>query len=284
VTQYPTFRPLVAAATLTAALLLGANGCAQVGTAPDQPAAIELPPFPFPAVVVGDSLRNEDGIVMPIRAIVRNTAGEIIEGANIRYLYADFNRDTAFVVDSITGTVVARKQVASGRIAARVGNSLQVLRPLIATLRPDTAIAGTPPAALVTVLPDTGRSRAELNRTGDIPVTVRNLEGTGGNVSGWLVRFQLVYPANPTNDTTAAAYLVDDQLRASVLDTTDASGLAARRVRVRADRFPVADGTNRVEDSVVVQATIRYLGRQVPGSPVRLVAPVVRAGAGPTPP
>jgi hypothetical protein len=248
-----------------------------VGTAPDVPAAIELPPFAFPSVVVGDTLRNEAGIATPIRAIVRNSAGDIITDATPTYLYADFLRDTAFLVDSTTGVIVAAKTVESGRIAARIGSSLQVIRALIATVKPDTASAGAVPNGLIVVLPDTGRARAQANTTPDIPMRVRNRAGTTPvGVQGWLVRFQIIRPANLTNDTTAAVFLVDDQGRASTLDTTNAAGEAARKVRVRAALFPAPGATTSVTDTVVVQATLTYKGQPVPGSPVRLVAPVSR--------
>jgi hypothetical protein len=261
----------VAAATALAV------ACAEVGTAPDVPAAIELPPFPSPSVVVGDTLRNEAGIATPIRATVRNSAGDIIAEATPTYIYADFARDGAFLVDSTTGIIVAAKAVPEGRIAARIGSSLQVLRTLIGTVKPDTAIAGAAPAALIVTLPDTGRARAQSNTTPELPVRVRNRAGTTPvEVQGWLVRFQVIRPANLTNDTTAAVYLVDEQFRASTLDTTGANGQAARRVRVRAAQFPVAQGAARVTDTVVVQATLTYKGRPVPGSPIRLVATVIR--------
>jgi hypothetical protein len=267
------FRTLLGVATAVALIV----ACAEVGTAPDVPAAIELPPFPFPSVVVGDTLRNEAGIATPVRAIVRNSAGEIITDATPTYLYADFRRDSAFRVDSTTGVIVAAKTVPEGRIAARIGSSLQVIRTLIATVKPDTTLAGTAPADLIVTLPDTGRARAQSNTTPDLPIRVRNRSGTTPvEVQGWLVRFEVIRPANPTNDTTAAAYLVDDQFRASTLDTTNASGQAARRVRVRAAQFPAAQGSARVTDSVVVRATLSYKGRPVPGSPVRLVGIVIR--------
>lgn len=262
----------VAVAVFTAA------ACAEVGTAPDVPASIELPPFAFPSVVVGDTLRNEAGIATPVRAVVRNSAGDIIEGAQPTYLYADFRRDSAFVVDTATGVIVAAKKVADGRIAARVGSSLQVIRPLIATVRPDTAFAGTMPAELiVSLLPDTGRARAEGNTTPEVPVTVRNLDGTTPTgVHGWLVRFRLIKPANPNNDTTQAVFLVDEQLRPSTVDTTSSEGRAGRRVRVRPALFPIPQGSGSVTDTVVIEATLRYKGQLVRGAPVRLVAPVIR--------
>lgn len=251
--------------------------CAEIGTAPDQPAAIEMLPFPFPAVVVGDTLRDEAGLVAPVRAIVRNTAGEEIADAPVQYLYADFNRDSAFAVDSATGIVVAKKALGNdGRIAARVGSSLQVLRSLLTTVRPDTAIAQAVPPLLITLQPDTGRERARINTTPELSVSVQNRQSSiQVPVNGWLVRFRLLRPANPTNDTMAAAFLVDEQQRPSVLDTTN-SGLAGRRVRVRAAQFPAAPGT----DTVVVEAVLSYKGVAVKGSPLRLVAPVARASSG----
>jgi len=261
-----------------AAAVFGAAACAEVGTGPEVPASIELPPFAFPTVVVGDTLRDENGVVAPIRAIVRNARGEELADARPSYLYADFLRDTAFLVDTTSGVIVARKAVAQGRIAARIGSSLQVIRNLIATVRPDTARAGeVPPELVVSLLPDTGRARAEGNTTREIPVLVRNLQGsTPAPVQGWLVRFRLVKPANPDNDTTQVVFLVDDQLRPSTLDTTGADGSAGRRVRVRAAQFPVPNGNARVDDTVVVEATLRYKGQVVPGAPVRLIAPVIR--------
>jgi len=49
-----------------------AAACAEIGTGPDRPAAIELEPFPSPSIVAGDTLRTFEGVVSPMRAIVRN--------------------------------------------------------------------------------------------------------------------------------------------------------------------------------------------------------------------
>lgn len=254
----------------------GAWSCVEIGTEPTRAAAIELSPFPSPSIVVGDSLRDVNGNVARISAVVRNVRGEIIEDAPVRFLYADFNRDSALAVDSITGFVQALK-VAKGeaRIAVRVGSTLQVLRSIIVTTRPDTIGAAESVAALLTtVLPDTGRAISNPNRSSPLTVTVRHFEGTTASpVNAWPVQFQVVDPANPTNDTTAAAYMVDENGRASTLDTADASGTAARRVRVRAALFPAA-GT--AQDTIVVQATARYRGALVRGAPVRLLVPVRR--------
>lgn len=259
-------------------LVIGASAgaaCADVSSSPESPASIEMADFPFPTVVIGDTLRDVNGAVARVRAIVRNSAGDTLPGTGTRYLYADYNRDTALLVDSLTGLVIARKATTGeARIAARAGSSLQVLKRLLVTVRPDTVKAGTVTAVLTTAFPDTGRSKAAANTTEQLPVQVQNKQGTDPTgVNGWIVRFTLLRPANPTNDTTKDAWLVNDNGSASVVDTTDTGGNAGRKVRIRADRFPAA-GT----DSVVVQATVTYKGKAVPGSGALVTASVKRGG------
>lgn len=277
--------PSVRARRRASALLLSAviaaagigTACSEVGLGPDEAAAIELDPFPSPSVVVGDTLRNIDGIVTPVRARVFNVRGDVIGDATARYLYADFNIDSALAIDSATGIVVAKKLVAGDkRIAARIGGSLQVLRGIRIVTRPDSVDGTSLTTILGTSLPDTGRRGLDSNSTKPLTVTVRHREaGAFTAVPYWPVRFQLLTPANPTNDTMATAYLIDDQGRASTIDTTDDSGVAGRRVRVRALQFPAGTAV----ESVVVRATVTYRGQPLKGSPVRLTAPV-RRGSG----
>ena len=249
--------------------------CAEVGSAPDVPAAIELTALPSPSVVIGDTLRNIDGLVAPVKAVVRNVSGDVIVDANVRYLYADYARDSALAVDSITGIVRALKATkADARLAARAGASLQILKILIVTQRPDSADAiGLTPTLFTTTLADTGRTGANANTSPALSMTVRHVDSTGvTNVHGWPVKFEILSPANATNDTTKSAWLVDDQGRASVLDTTDGSGLAGRKVRVRAAQYPAVG----VTDSVIVRATATYKGKALKGVPVRLALPIKR--------
>lgn len=250
-------------------------GCAEVGSGPEVPAAIEFLPFPSPSVVVGDTLRNIDGAVMPIMALVRNISGDVITDANTRYLYADFARDSALMVDSATGIVVALKTptgTGDVRLGARAATSLQILKNLIVTIRPDTmSRAGLAPLdTFKTILPDT---IPKANTTPELNVVVQHLETTTpSNVNAWPVRFELVWPVNPTNDTTLSAFLVDDTGRPSTLDTTSSNGQAGRKVRLRAAQFPAAG----VTDSVKVLVSSTYKGAQLKGSPYTIVLYVTR--------
>ena len=260
-------------------VLGAAAACVEIGTNPDEPAAIELGALPSPSVVIGDTLRDESGLVAPARATVLNVRGAVIADAAVRYLYADLKRDTALVIDSLTGVIRAlRASTGDARVVARVGGSLQVLRVLVITTRPDSVERNAQPLPLFsTTLPDTGRLRASANTSPVFTATVRHADATGGSgVNAWLVRYELLKPANPGNDTTAAAYLVDDTGRSSVLDTTDANGSAGRKVRIRATAFP-----STATDSVIVRATATYRGRTLAGAPVRFALPVARGTPAP---
>jgi hypothetical protein len=258
-----------------ALLAAGLSACVEIGTGPNEPAAIELEPFASPSIVIGDTLRDIDGAPSRINAIVRNVRGEIIAGAPVRFLYADFTRDSALVVDSASGFVYAvRPAAGEARIAARVGNSLQVLRTVTVTTRPDFMTVPKDIAAqLTTALPDTGRLNQNPNISEPLNVVVRHVQGEATTgVNAWLVRFAVVNPANPTNDSTAAVFLVNTAGRPSTIDTTDASGTASRRVRVRAALFPATLPV----DTVTVEATTTYRGMAIPGAPDTIRVPVRR--------
>jgi len=263
---------------LTAALGVA---CVQIGSEPDVPAAIELTALPSPSVVIGDTLRDASGAVAPVVATVRNLSGDVITNAPVRYLYADYSRDSALQVDSVSGIVVALKASSgSARLAARVGSSLQVLRQLAVVLRPDSVdrVGQSPLAVFTTTLPDTGRNTATANSSPALTVVVRHVDttaGTSSTVGSWRVQFELVQPANASNDTTQAVFLVDDVGRPSVVDTTDNAGVAGRKVRIRAAQFPAAG----VTDSVIVRAVVTYRGDTLAGAPFRLALPVRLAGS-----
>ena len=242
-----------------------AAACAEIGTGPDRPAAIELEPFPSPSIVAGDTLRTFEGVVSPMRAIVRNVSGDVIADAPVRYLYADFNRDSALLVDSASGIVVAAKTPnGEPRLAARVGSTLQVIRSLVVTIRRDTMV-GTSQTLTLNFLP----FHTTATRRGGFRGVLQNPETTTKRpVNAWVVRYRLVSPANPNNDTTQAAWLVNEQSRPTTVDTTGSQGEVDRFGRVRARAFPAA-GT---VDSVVVEMQAFYRGRPLKGAPLRLRA------------
>jgi hypothetical protein len=57
-------------------------------------------------------------------------------------------------------------------------------------------------------------------------------------------------------------------------DTTDTKGLASRRVILRQVALASATRSGSKSDSIIVRASVKYLGNEVPGSPMEFVVPV----------
>lgn len=257
--------------------ILSLIACENVSSSPEVPASIEFAPLAFPSVAVGDVMRDTLGNPQPFRAIVRNVRGDIIEDAPVRYLYVQFGRDSALQVDSVTGAVRAIK-VPSGspvQLAARYQTALQILRDIKVSRTPDTVFA-TPAVrpTLQVSLPDTGRQAVQSNSAGvDVRVQYRDSTKALRDVSDWLVRFAVIRPANRSNDTAAAVYVISENGTPGQTAVTSGGGTATRRIRVRADRFPAA---GRGVDTVVVEAVAVRRGVPVPGAPVQILIPVTR--------
>lgn len=251
--------------------LLLATGCADLSNDPTVASSLEFARLPFPSVAIGDSLRDTLGVAHPVRAIARTLGGEEIAEAPLRYTV----RESAVAIDSLTGHLVPGATLTPGEVnvIARFAESLQVATRLRITRAPDTA-ARTDDASLTTSPGAIGQNAVELNSVAfEVRVQSRDNAGALAGTADWLVRFALVRPANPGNDTTAAVFLIDDNDRRSQFDTTASSGLASRRIRVRADRFP-APGV--AVDTVEVDAAVMRRGQPVPGAPVRIRIPVRR--------
>jgi hypothetical protein len=250
------------------------SACADVSTDPAVAASIEAAPLAFPSIAIGDSLRDEAGVAQPIVALARNANGEVIEDAPIRYLYLQAARDSALTIDSVTGHIVAERLPSGSpvQIAARFGTALQVLIPVRVSNAPDTVFR-TDDASIVGFVPDTGSRGVDQNSAAvEVQVRYRDANDAFQNVGDWLVRFSLVYPENPSNDTTAAVFLIGaETARPSQLDTTASTGLASRRVRVRPALFPAS---GKLRDTVVVEARVFRRGDAVQGSPLTILVPV----------
>jgi hypothetical protein len=255
----------------TCVLAVAVVGCADINTDPAVPASIELGAQAFPSIAVGDSLRDTLGVARPLRALLRNLRGDVIEDAPVRFL----SRDAALVVDSVTGHAFAVSRPSGGnvQVAARFEQALQALQSIRISREPD-AVTRLDSARIDSLLADGTPGALAANRA-EIAVRAswRDTAGAVQPSTDWLVRFAVVEPANPRNDTTAAVFLIDDVGRARQLDTTDTNGRASRFIRVRASLFP---GAGVVEDTVVVEALVRRRGQSVPAEPLRIRVPVRR--------
>jgi hypothetical protein len=207
-----------------------------------------------PSVVVGDTLRDTTGAVVRPVVHVFNFKGAEITPASVYFL----SPDSGVMVDSVTGIVTADSlRSTPARIVATVG-TLQAVQSVDVTLRPDLVQAVNALDSLQYSLFDT-----TVNVSPQLQVKLTHgIAPNDSAVKSWIVSFAIVAQSNPK-----LGELVNDAGRPSVVATTDASGIAGRKIRMH----PVFLSSTSQVDSIVVNATAKYRGVQVSGSPVRLV-------------
>ena len=234
-----------------------ALACGDVSGSSTSVLSIQFDSLAAPSVVVGDTLRDTTGKVIVPVVHAFNFKGEEILPAPVRFV----SPDSGVVVDSLTGIVVADSlRSTPARISATVG-SLQAIQKVDVTLRPDSLAAVNGIDSLSYSLLDTTLNVSPL-------LTVKLTHGVAPNdsaVKSYIVSFAIVSQSNPQ-----LGQLLDAAGKPSVVAITDATGMAGRAIRLH----PLFLGSATTVDSIIVNATAKYRGIQVRGSPVRLVLKV----------
>ena len=225
--------------------------CVEIPTGADEILSFQVEPLPSPSVVLGDSLRDTLGVAKAITLKAFNFSGQ--EVANPPVSFAAVDRGIR--VDSVRGFVLGDSVQSGARIVATL-NGLTSTTRIAVTLRPDTIFGSPERDTLEYSLVDT------LNVSPAIGVKVKSTSEvrSDSSVASYLVSFRILSPPD-----TALAQLVNDNNVRSSLDTTDASGIAARKIKLNVSKLAT------LEDSIVVQAFVKYRGVNVRGSPARLV-------------
>jgi hypothetical protein len=242
---------------IAAALLAAVAGCVEISDNADTVLSLEFDSLPSPSVVVGDSLRDTTGAIAGPVVRAFNYQGEEISAPEVRF----HAPDPGITVDSITGVIRGDSlRSTPARVVASVG-SLQAVQRLDVTLRPDAVTAVNDRDTL---------QYSTIDTTGNVsaPLTVRVTHGTApadSAVQSYVVSFAVVSGGDPL-----AAEVVNGG-KISTVDTTDATGVAGRAVKIRPIYFTGVD-------SVIVNATVKFRGAPISGSPVRLVVVLTPPG------
>jgi hypothetical protein len=241
-----------------ALVLLGViawSACTDIPTSDNAVLAIEIDTLPAPAVVLNDTLRDSTGKASPISARIFNFKGNLVTTAAVRF----HALDRGVKVDSLTGFITGDSvRTTPARIVVSVG-SLQAIQSLLVTLRPDTVFGVNARDSLAYSLLD---STKNVSNALSIRV-LHSLTSADSAVNAYVVSFAIISPTD-----TLLAKLVNDANVPSRSDTTDESGTASRKIRLNPVRLTT------LTDSIIVNATVKYRGAQVRGSPVRLVLKV----------
>ena len=243
-------KPLIVAAFVGAAVY----GCGDLTANTDAVLSMEFDTLGAPSVVVGDSLRDSTGALLTPVVRVFNGKGEEIDSPALRFL----SPDSGVHVDSITGVISADSlRSTPARIFASIG-SLQAIQRIAVTLRPDSLERVTEADTIRYSLSDSTQNLSKA-------LTVKLIHGVPPNdsaVTSWIVSFAIVSQTDP-----ALVTLVGENGKASLVDTTSTDGIASRQIRLH----PVALSKGTETGDIVINATAKYRGLQVKGSPVQIV-------------
>lgn len=241
-------------AALAISLVIAGTGlsCVEIPSDDDEILSFQFDPLPSPSVTLGDTLRDSLGTVRPLTVTAFNYRGETILTPDVRFRVLD----RRIRVDSITGIVIGDSATATvSRVLASLDGFTGSINVPV-SLRPDTVVGSNARDSLAYSLTDTA-----TNVSNGIGVRVLHGPATADSaVTSYRVTFDILSPAD-----TALARLLDESNRRSRVDTTDATGIARRRVRIDVARLTSA------VDSVIAQANVTYRGQHVKGSPMRLV-------------
>ena len=224
--------------------------CTDIPTGSTEILSFTINPLPSPSVIVGDTLRDTLGVARPITVTAFNFQGDTVTAPRLRFTALS----RGIRVDSLTGVVTGDSVQSGAQIIAAVG-SVQSLVSIGVALKPDTMIAANARDSLSYSLTDT-----TLNVSPLLGVKLLHGKGPDSAVVGYRVSFKMISP------TGTLAQLVNDLGKpGTTADTTDASGLAQRKIKLNVAQLTSAT------DSVVVMASASYRGVAIRGSPVRLV-------------
>lgn len=262
-----TRRPLLSLAL--AAAVWGALSCLDISSPVTGIGSISPVLSPSPSVVVGDTARDSTGAAVPLRVVAFAPNGDTVRDANVEL----------FVLDTTGGLVVTPAGLAYGNKISPAAKVVARVTPAHGSgaLQTDTfplPVVPVPQQLTATTTTDTlkfnVKSTDTLTGNNSAPLSVL-LHGPDTTVvRSYVIQYAFDSASVPAGrDGQPLVLLVDDAGHPSMIDTTDLSGNASRRLRLRivALTAEVLSGT----DSVIVYASATYRGQPVEGSPLRFV-------------
>jgi hypothetical protein len=237
-------------------------------SAPSGPASISSLQLPSPSVIVGDVMRDSNGVAAPLRVIAYDAAGTPMTGVTVNYFITDTIRAARLGNDN----VLTGDKIGVVRIVGQVGSLQTPVATIPVTHMPARLSTVASSGKTDTLRPAFAGDSATSAAAASAAFNVRSVADSGSQ--GIIVRFTLVRAPTSLDPKRPAAFLADDSNNPSVVDTTDQSGQASRRVVVIAAFLGDKDVLAGKPDSAIVEARAFYKGVALTGSPARLVIPV----------
>jgi hypothetical protein len=248
-----------AARLLTLAAAAAALSCGEVPTLENGIAYYTPVLLPLPAVAAGDTLRDSEGHVAPLRVLAFTRDSQEIAGLTVTFVPTTLPLDDV-TIDSATGILVARDTLRSVQLVGRIGERFQTSVATLQIVPEPSAISRADDVAADTAYP--------LPAIRALPVTVTGTyRGVSTPVNGIIVRYRIDSLRPSGLDLGNAILIVSGggPLRpdsTTAVDTTKTAGNATRTVVVSA---------GSAVERVFISASARRLrdGQPLVGSPAR---------------
>ena len=260
------------------ALWLGA-ACLDIASPVTGIASITTVLAPIPSVTVGDDTQDTLGHVQPLRVYAFGPNGDTLRDVrDVRVVFFAVDSTRKLRVDSLTGIAHGDSLSPNAGVVARVS-------PASGKGTIQTLVVPYP----VVPVPDSGKkdkdtlfaiSTANLSDTLSAgllspPLSITVVGAGGAPVQKYLVSFELLRsPRTRAGVSQPTIVLGDDGGRATSIDTTDASGRASRRLRIRLSAVESSLLTGG-RDTAIVRVHVWYKGTNLPVTPAdSFVVPV----------
>lgn len=243
------------------------GGCIELGGPKNGVVSITNLRLPYPSVVIGDLLRDSLGVPTPLSITAFGADGETLSTEAVAFLALDSSLSVASD-GSVRGLV---RDSIGGRVVASAGALQTPPQRIIVTIAPTLAAKSTAATAIVfdNTKPD---STEKQNWSPALEVVIT---GAGAAFAqGYVVNYELLDTPPPREAGAPTAYVTDESNRRAPRDTTDTRGIVSRRVVLRQSAVEDALRSGAKSDTIVVRASVKYLGAAVPGSPIDFIVPV----------
>jgi len=251
---------------LIALAVAGGVSCIDM-SAPSGAASISTLQSPAAFVVRGDSMRDSAGKAAPLSVTAFDQNGNPVSGVQFQFFITDTGKIATISPGNI---VVANDTTGLVHVVGQTGGIQTPAVTIFVTDAPNQIVSAVLPTDTLQV---TGAADTTAGRgTKAAPARVFAADGHTP-IQGMVVHFSIMHTPDTTASTSKApraVYLLDDNQKLSSIDTTDASGQAARTVVVIASRL----ANPNQPDSVVVLATATYRGVPLANAPVPIKIPV----------
>ncbi len=231
---------------------VGTAACIELSVDPTAIGSIQFDAPPAPSIVKGDTLRDTTGAVARLHARVFAANGDELTDAEVLFT----NTDSLVTIEDGNLVVSTRDTVGTAKLYASAGGLQSNARSIPIIRRPDSI---APRITVDTIDYRAVTSGSSLD-TASIGFIVRSGTSTVASVR---VSFSLYRGgALLAPDDTVTYALVTSVGRVSTVDTTDASGLALRILRVR-----IPSGSTPT-DTLVVRAHTALGGAPLKGDTI----------------